>query len=100
MQGVQTIKMKLRAFLILSIFLILFCAHPVLAAEYLGADLDGHLFDATAYSYGTGKYYYVQVEFEGDQVYLYFPKGSYIILDLDDEEIDDPHSISAYDYKI
>jgi hypothetical protein len=29
---------------------------------------------------------------------LYFSKGGHIAVTMDDEEIDDPSSISAYDY--
>lgn len=68
------------------------------AAEYQGEDIDGQTFDATAYSYSAGKYYEVSVEFDGDDVTLYFSDGGYTTISLDDEEIDDPHSISAYEY--
>jgi hypothetical protein len=69
------------------------------AAEYHGADIDGSRFDATAFCYTTGNYYYVEVEFSGDEATIYFPKGGYITVTLDDEEIDDPRSISAFDYE-
>lgn len=68
------------------------------AAEYQGQDIDGQRFEATAFSYSTSKYYSVQVEFDGDEVTIYFPRGGHRTLTLDNEEIDDPHSISAFDY--
>ncbi len=68
------------------------------AAEYLGSNIDGVSYDASAYSYDTGKYYDVTVEFDSDEVTVYFARGGHITLALDDEEIDDPHDISAYDY--
>lgn len=69
------------------------------SAEYQGRDLDGETISATAYSYSTSKYYYVDVEFSGDEVTVYFPKGGKITLSLDDEEIDDVDNISAFDYE-
>jgi hypothetical protein len=69
------------------------------AAEYNGVNIDGEIYECTAYSYDTSKFYQVQVEFEGDEVTIFFPKGGHIVLTLDDEEIDDPSSISAYYYK-
>jgi hypothetical protein len=69
------------------------------AAEYQGQNVDGQTYDATAFSYDTGKFYNVSVEFDGDEATIFFAKGGHITLTLDDEEIDDPHSISAYDYQ-
>jgi hypothetical protein len=69
-----------------------------MAAEYHGRDLDGDRFSATVYSYGTHHYYNVDVEFSGTEITIYFRNG-HITVDMDDEEIDDPHNISAYDYK-
>lgn len=69
------------------------------AAEYMGQDLDGQAYDCTAYSYSTGHYYDLECEFDGDDVILYFPKGGHIVVTMDSEEIDDPSSISTYDYK-
>jgi hypothetical protein len=71
---------------------------PGHAAACNGADIDGELLNATAYSYDTANYYYVRVRFSGDEVIIYFRNGGYRRLTLDDEEIDDPTSISAYDY--
>src|SRR5205809_614708 len=71
---------------------------PASAAECNGDDIDGELLSATAYSHSTGNYYRVQVEFSGDDVTVYFRNGGYRRLTLDDEDIDDPTSISAYDY--
>lgn len=69
------------------------------AAEYNGRDIDGKSFSCTAFSYNTGKYYYAQVEFYGDEATLFFSNGGQVVLTIDDEEIDDPSSISAFDYK-
>ena len=68
------------------------------AAEYNGRNIDGIEFDCSAYSYDTGNWYYVTVEFSGDVATITFSHGGYITLTLDDEEIDDPGSIDAYDY--
>ncbi len=78
---------------------VLFVFFNVYSAEYKGQNIDGIEYDCTAYSYSTGKYYYVTVEFDGDEATITFSNGGYITLTLDDEEIDDPHSISAYDYQ-
>jgi len=69
------------------------------AAECNGINIDGQDFDATVFSYSTAKYYYVTVEFDGDECIIKFPKGGRIRVSLDDEEIEDCHSISAFYYK-
>ena len=68
------------------------------SAEYLGKNIDGIEYDCTAYSYDTGNYYYVTVEFDGDAAQITFDNGGYITLILDDEVIEDSDSIDAYDY--
>jgi thiamine pyrophosphokinase len=68
------------------------------SAEYLGKDIDGIEYDCTAYSYDTGSYYYVTVEFYDDEATITFDHGGYITVTLDDEEIEDPDSIDAYSY--
>jgi len=68
------------------------------SAEYSGKNLDGMEYDCTAYSYDTGNYYYVTVEFNGDEAMITFDHGGYITVTLDDEVIEDPSSIDAYDY--
>lgn len=68
------------------------------AAEYLGNDVDGESYSCTAFSYSTSSYYYLTCEFSGDEVILYFPNGGHISVTMDSEEIDDPSSISAFDY--
>jgi hypothetical protein len=78
---------------------VLFVSLNIYSAEYKGQNIDGVEYDCTAYSYSTGKYYYVTVEFDGDEATITFSNGGYITLTLDDEEIDDPHSISTYDYQ-
>lgn len=67
------------------------------AAEYNGHDIDGEEYDATASSGATGHSYSVQVEFEGDDAVITFSNGGTRSITLDDEEIDDPHSISGTD---
>jgi hypothetical protein len=68
------------------------------AAEYKGKNIDGIEFDCSAYSYSTGNWYYVTVEFDGDEATITFSNGGYITLTLDDEVIEDPSAIDAYDY--
>lgn len=68
------------------------------SAEYLGKNVDGVEYDCTAYSYDTGNYYYVNVEFDGDEATITFDNGGYITVTLDDEVIEDPSNIDAYDY--
>ena len=81
----------------LAMLLVLTCV-PY-AAEYRGEDVDGNTYDATAYSYSTGRYYNVTVEFSGDEATIHFQRGGHIALTMDDEEIEDPHDISCYDYE-
>jgi hypothetical protein len=69
------------------------------AAEYNGRNIDLEEYDCTAFSYSTSKYYQVTVEFDGDEATITFSNGGRLTLTLDDEEIDDPSSISAFDYK-
>ncbi len=83
---------------IIVIVLLLSTSNYLYAAEYRGRDVDGETFSCTAFSYSTGRYYYGEVEFNGDDATLYFQNGGHINLTIDDEEIDDPNSISAYDY--
>jgi len=85
--------------LLRGMFALVLAVSPVSAAEYNGENIDGIRFDATVYSYGTGRYYDVQLEFDGDEATIYFSNGGHIVVTLDDEEIDDPHDISAYDYR-
>ena len=68
------------------------------AAEYLGNDVDGESYSCTAFSYSTSSYYNLTCEFSGDEVILYFDNGGHINVTIDSEEIDDPSSISAFDY--
>ena len=69
------------------------------AAEYKGRNVDGRSFSATAFSYDTGKYYYGEVEFNGTEATFTFSSGKSVTLEIDDEEIDDPSNISAFDYE-
>ena len=87
--------MKLRYLAALTVLSPLCNAH---AAEYLGENIDGQAYDCTAYSYSTSNYYDVQCEFDGDEAVISFPNGGHITVTMDSEEIDNPSSISAYDY--
>jgi hypothetical protein len=78
---------------------ILISLHSIHAAEYKGKDIDGETYSCTAYSYSTGKYYYGTVRFYGDEAVLYLRNLGRVVLTLDNEEIDDPSLIEAYDYK-
>ena len=70
----------------------------VVAATYNQRNIDGKRFNAQAFSYATGRWYDVQVQFSGDQASIYFPRGGRLIVVIDDEEIDDLDEISAFDY--
>ena len=91
--------LKNRLKIVIIFCLLLFQSMPANAAEYLGGDVDGVLYSATAFSYSTNKVYYVDIEFSGNDVYIFFPNGGQITLALDNEEIDDPNSISAFDFR-
>jgi len=69
----------------------------LVAAEYQGQDIDGQMFDASVYSYAAGNWYSLSVSFDGSTATVYFPRGGHLDLELDDETIEDPGSISAYD---
>lgn len=85
--------------LVASLALLMLTSISVSGAEYEGDDIDGESFSCTAFSYSTSKHYDGNCEFDGDEVTFTFHSGKSITLTLDDEEIDDPDSISAYDYK-
>jgi hypothetical protein len=84
--------------MIMTAILLVFASDRLHAAEYQGRDVDGETFSCTAFSYSTGRYYYGQVEFDGDEATFYFQNGGHISLTIDDEEIEEPDSISAFDY--
>jgi len=88
-------KTKLTTFLLT---LLLTSTSTIYAAEYNGKNIDGIEFDCSAYSYDTGNWYYVTVEFDGDEATITFSNGGYITLTLDNEVIDDPSAIEAFDY--
>jgi hypothetical protein len=70
-----------------------------LSATYRGKSIDGKRYNAEIYSYGTSKYYDVAVSFKGSDCTIHWSNGGRITIDLDDEDIEDPHDISAFDYK-
>lgn len=80
------------------ICLILIVTGTAHAAEYQGNDIDGESYSCTVFSYDTSNYYYLTCEFSGSDVYIYFNNGGYIVVSMDDDEIDDPSNISAFDY--
>lgn len=91
--------MKRNIVILLSVATLMFSSPiPTHSAEYNGRNIDGERFSANAYSYDTSKWYNVTVVFDGDEARIRFSNGHTLKLDLDDEEIDDPHNISAYDY--
>ena len=85
-----------KVFLFVAVLLLL--TTTPFAVEYQGEDVDGHLYSATAFSYSAGQFYNVNVEFDGDEATIYFHNGGHITVTMDDEEIDDPHDISCFDY--
>ena len=91
--------MKKTIIVVVLFFVILLSFHSIQAAEYKGKNIDGETYSCTAYSYSTGRYYYGTIEFNGDEAVLYLRKLGRVVLTLDDEEIDDPNSIEAYDYQ-
>jgi len=82
--------------LIITLISFLTSSH-IIGAEYNGKNIDGELFSSTVYSYKTGNYYNVDIEFSGSDVTIHFYNGGYINVAID-EDIDDPSSISAYNY--
>ena len=80
------------------ILLLSFLSTYSYSAQYNGDDIDGITYDCTAFSYETGNYYYVSVIFYGDEAQLIFNNGGYITIVLDDEVIEDPSDISAFDF--
>ena len=89
------LNMKIKP--IILFFTILFVSF-LYSAEYKGKNLDGIEFDCTAYSYDTEKFYSVTVQFSGNEATIYFENGISTTLTLDEEIIDDPSAIQAYDY--
>ena len=53
---------------ILCLALLLSSTSLPFAAEYQGRDIDGQVYGATVFSYATGQYYNVSVEFDGDVI--------------------------------
>ncbi|MFI5305303.1 MAG: hypothetical protein ACHQYP_10990 [Nitrospiria bacterium] len=78
---------------------ILFTIQLASAAEYNGKNIDGEEYSGTIYSYDTGSYYDVDVEFENDEATIHFSNGGQRTIALDNQEIEDPGSVSAYDYQ-
>ena len=72
--NLKSIKMKnLKSLFI--IFFVTLLSQYIYSAEYLGKNIDGIEYDCTAYSYSTAKYYYVTVEFSGDEATITFSNG-------------------------
>ena len=92
-------KTKFMKIQLITFIFSLFIFSTAYSAEYNGWNIDGVEFDCAAYSYDTGNWYYVTVEFYADEAIIYFNNGGYITVTIDDELIDDPMAIDAYDYE-
>ncbi|MGB7417023.1 MAG: hypothetical protein WA902_22710 [Thermosynechococcaceae cyanobacterium] len=66
-----------------------------LAAEYQGKNIDGKLFEATAYSYETGGLYEIQVRFDERQATMIFAGGSKKTIQLNQSVVTDPDHIEG-----
>jgi len=88
-------KKILRIFLFIGVVL----SSATMAAEYEETNIDGKIYECSAYSYASGiSYYNLTVEFSGDTVTIYFLNGGYVRLGLENSQITDPSNISASDY--
>ncbi|MGF1601543.1 MAG: hypothetical protein ACFCU8_05880 [Thermosynechococcaceae cyanobacterium] len=67
-----------------------------LAAEYQGQNIDGELFEATAYSYETGGLYDIQVRFNEGRATMVFAGGSEQTIRLNQPVITDLNSIEGW----
>lgn len=70
---------------------------PATGAVYRNRNVDGKRYRATVSNFDYGTYENVEVRFQGDHAYLHFNAGGRVVLILEDEEILDPHEISAQD---
>lgn len=68
----------------------------VLAAEYQGRNIDGELFEATAYSYETGGLFDIQVRFKKRRATLYFASGGRQTIRLNQPVIKNPKHIDGW----
>jgi hypothetical protein len=68
-----------------------------IAAEYQGRNVDGHRYRGSVSNNDYGLYTNVEIKFQGDRAYILLASGARLILNLDEEEIVDPHAISAHD---
>jgi hypothetical protein len=74
-----------------------FSAAPAGAATYQGRSVDGHRYHGDIVNHDYGAYRNVEVRFQGEKAYIYFAAGGRLVLFLEDEEIQNPHSIPARD---
>ena len=70
---------------------------PASAAYYQGKSVDDHHYRGTVSNNDYGVYNNVEIKFQGDRAYITLPSGGRLILNLDEEEIVDPHAIGARD---
>jgi len=70
---------------------------PASAASYQGRNVDDHRYRGTVSNNDYGVYSNVEIKFQGERAYVYFASGTRLILNLEDEEITDPHSVAAHD---
>ena len=72
---------------------------PLRAAEYEGKNIDGQSFNCTAFRVGSKRYYYGRVVFSGIEATFYYMDKPFLTVSLDEETIEDPHDVPAYDYE-
>jgi len=72
-------------------------AAPASAAYYQGRSVDNHRYRCNVLNNDYGLYDNVEIKFQGDRAYITFASGGRLILNLDEEEIVDPHAIPAND---
>ena len=83
--------------LALALGLIAAVAAPLGAASFQGRNVDGRRYHASIVNFDYGAYDNVEVKFQGDHAYITFERGGRLVLILNNEEIEDPHSITADD---
>ena len=70
---------------------------PAAAATYKGRNVDRLRYQGSILNPDYGQFDDVELRFHGDQVFVYFQGGGRLVLNLEDEEIADPHRIPAHD---
>lgn len=70
---------------------------PASAAVYRESSVDGRRYRGTLHHADYGRYENAEIRFRGEHVYVHFVQGGRLVLVLEDEDIQDPHEIMAYD---